>query len=78
MNKKCDHIRTLNFISDLTGETVSIAFGYLDDVPTAMMKLDPFFAGDDENRRLIAIPREVLKEALAQGWAEQRANEPNN
>jgi hypothetical protein len=58
---------TLNFINELSGEVVSLAFGYLAEEPTMMMML----VGNDGPDRLIAIPREVLEIAIDQGWAEE-------
>ena len=58
---------TLNFIDEMTGETVSIAFGYLHGMPTAMLLLVSDAPGED---RLVAVPREVLSLALDHGWEE--------
>jgi hypothetical protein len=57
---------TLNFVSPLTEEHISLAFGYIENQSEEFEPFLAVFRGEENSP--IVIPRDVLETALKQGW----------
>ena len=57
---------TLNFVSPLTEDHITLAFGYAGNQPEGFEPSMAVFRGEENSP--IIIPRDVLETALKQGW----------